>query len=223
MKTVKKRFAGVISQLPLFLGLVLLWALLWGKFSWLNLLTGAAFAAMVSVVFYLPAVQLSGRINLWRSAWLFGKLIVDIVRASVDVAWLALGPKYTPSNAIVEVPLRTRSDLILTWTAVATSIVPGSIVVDVERVDSTLYLHVINMRSIAETDRFRARVLATERRIVMAFGSAEDVERVRRVRAEEGPGGLDLTAGPHSPVDPRNTDHQSTDQQSTDQQSGDQA
>lgn len=185
MSPVKERLGGVVSQLPLFLGLVLLWALLWGKFSWLNLVTGAVFAAIVSVVFYLPAVQLSGRVNLWRTAWLAGKLLWDIVRASGNVAWLAIGPRYTPTNAIIAVHLRTRSDLILTWTAVATSIVPGSIVVDIERVDSTLYLHVINMHNTAETDAFRASVLATERRIVMAFGSREDVERVCRVQNEE--------------------------------------
>ena len=181
----KDRIGGAVNQLPLFLGLVLLWALLWGKFSVLNLITGAVFAAIVSVVFYLPAVQLSGRVNLWRSLWLFVKLLWDIGRASVNVAWLALGPNYTATNAILAVHLRTRSDLILTWTAVATSIVPGSIVVDIERVDSTLYLHVINMHNTSETDKFRASVLATERRIVMAFGSREDVERVGRVQNEE--------------------------------------
>lgn len=185
MTAVKSRLGAFVSQLPLFFGLVLLWMLLWGKFSWLNLVTGAFFAAVVSLVFYLPAVQLSGRVNLWRSAWLLVKLIWDIVRASVDVSWLALGPGYQPTNAIVAVHLRTRSDLILTWTAVATSIVPGSIVVDIERVDSTLYLHVINMHDANETDAFRASVLATERRIVMAFGSRQDVERVNRVQSEE--------------------------------------
>jgi len=233
VSTVKERLGGVLSQLPLFLGLVLLWALLWGKFSWLNLITGAVFAAIVSIVFYLPAVQLSGRVNLWRSAWLFGKLLFDIVRASVDVSWLALGPKYTPSNAIVAVHLRTRSDLILTWTAVATSIVPGSIVVDIERVDSTLYLHVINMHDADDADRFRSRVLAAERRIVMAFGSAEDVERVCRVRGEENrtedaPG----SPGPHSrpdlvhpaeSSDPQNSDPQNSDPQNSDPQNGAQA
>jgi len=201
----RERLAAAVNQLPLFLGLVLLWALLWGKFSWLNLLTGVFFAAVVSIVFYLPAVQLSGRLNLWRTVWLFGKLLFDIVRASIDVSWLALGPRYTPSNAIVAVHLRTRSDLILTWTAVATSIVPGSIVVDIERVDSTLYLHVINMPDLAATEKFRSRVLATERRIVLAFGSGEDVERVSRVRAEEDVRrGLDQVAGPHTPADPQN-------------------
>lgn len=204
MSTVKERLGGFISQLPLFLGLVLLWALLWGRFSWLNLLTGVLFAAIVSVVFYLPAVQLSGRINLWRSAWLFVRLLWDIMRASVNVSWLALGPGYTASNAILAVHLRTRSDLILTWTAVATSIVPGSIVVDIERVDSALYLHVINMHDAGETERFRASVLATERRIVMAFGSRDDVERIRRVRVEEDRS--DTVAG--APPSPNSSDPQ---------------
>ena len=203
MRPLRKRLAAAANQLPLFLGLVLLWAALWGRFSWLNLLTGALFAALVSIVFYLPAVELSGRINLWRTVWLILRLLWDIVRASVLVSWLALGPKYTASNAIIAVHLRTRSDLILTWTAVATSIVPGSIVVDIDRIDSTLYLHVINMRTIAETDAFRASVLATERRIVLAFGSREDVERVSRIRAEEGR--TDATAGaPPTPSDPQN-------------------
>ena len=111
MSPMKERLGGAVNQLPLFLGLVLLWALLWGKFSWLNLLTGAVFAAVVSVVFYLPAVQLSGRVNVWRTAWLFVKLLWDIGRASVNVAWLALGPNYTATNAIMAVHLRTRSDL----------------------------------------------------------------------------------------------------------------
>lgn len=202
MSPARERLGGFISQLPLFFGLVLLWALLWGRFSWLNLLTGVALAALVSVVFYLPAVQLSGRVNPWRTAWLLLRVLWDIVRASIDVSRLALGPGYTSSNAILAVHLRTRSDLVLTWTAVATSIVPGSIVVDIERVDSTLYLHVINVHDAAQADRFRASVLATERRIVLAFGSRDDVERVRRVRAEEHQSPGTAGAPPALPVRP---------------------
>lgn len=175
------RLAGIRNQLPLWLGLVLLWMLLWGSFSWLNLVTGALLASLVSVVFYLPAVQLSGRVNLVRTVLFLIRLLGDIVRASVQVAWLALSPVRRPPGArtaILAVPLRTRSDLILTWTAVATSIVPGSIVIDTDRVSSTLYLHVLNVRTPAEIERFRATVLATERRIVRAFGSREDLERI---------------------------------------------
>ena len=181
MSTRAERRAALLNQLPLWLGLVLLWMLLWGSFSWLNLVTGALLASLVSVVFYLPAVQLSGRLDPARTVVFLLRLLGDIVRASVQVAWLALKPLPMPAgpqSAIIAVPLRTRSDLILTWTAVATSIVPGSIVIDTDRVSSTLYLHVLNVRTSAEIERFRATVLATERRIVRAFGSREDLERL---------------------------------------------
>ena len=180
-----ERLTALLNQLPLVLGLVVLWMLLWGEFGWTNLVTGIALAALVSVGFYLPAVQLSGRVNPWRLLLYFVRLVWDIARASIEVAALALLPRYRASNAIIAVHLRTRSDLILTWTAVSTSIVPGSIVVDIDRIDSTLYLHVLNMRDLAETERFRESVLATERRVVRAIGSSEDLDRLLRSSAEQ--------------------------------------
>lgn len=185
MTTRKERLAGFLNQLPLFLGLVLLWMLLWGDFSWLTLLTGVLLAAVVSAGFYLPAVQLGLRLNPWYAVLYVARLLADIVRGSLAVAWVALAPDYTPSNAIVAVHLRTRSDFILTMTAVSTSIVPGAIVVDVDRVRSTLYLHVLNVRTTEQTDRFKRGVLAEERRLVMAIGSREDIERLHRVSGED--------------------------------------
>ncbi|WP_104193851.1 Na+/H+ antiporter subunit E [Cryobacterium sp. M25] len=185
MSTPKQRLAAIANQAPLFLGLVLLWMLLWGSFSWLNLLTGTLLATLVSVGFYLPAVELGLRLNPWYTVLYLIRLGFDIVRGSLQVAVLALSPRYTPSNAIVAVHLRTRSDFILTLTGVSTSIVPGAIVVDVDRVQSTLYLHVLNVAHPEQVERFRNGVLAEERRIVMALGSREDVERLHRVSGED--------------------------------------
>ena len=197
MTSAKNRFARTANQLPLFLGLVLLWMLLWGNFSWLNLLTGSIFAAVVSVVFYLPAVQLSNRLNLWRLALYLVRLLLDIVRASSQVAYLALAPRYRASNAIVATHLRTRSDIILTWVAVSTSIVPGSIVVDIDRVHSTLYLHVLDVQDLDALERFRQSVLDTERRIVLAIGSSEDLARLQA--GDEDAVGDDEAAGQSTP------------------------
>ena len=185
MSTPRQRLAALANQGPLFLGLVLLWMLLWGSFSWLNLLTGALLAILISRGFYLPAVQLGLRLNLWFTFLYLTRLVFDIVRGSLQVAAVAFSPRYTPSNAIVAVHLRTRSDFILTLTGVSTSIVPGAIVVDVDRVQSTLYLHVLNVARPEQVERFRNGVLAEERRIVMALGSREDVERLHRVSGED--------------------------------------
>ncbi|MDJ0337653.1 Na+/H+ antiporter subunit E [Cryobacterium sp. PH31-O1] len=184
MTTPRERLEAVGNQIPPLIALTVLWMLLWGKFSWLNLLVGLGVGIVVTVAFYLVPVQQSGRVHPLHAVLFFVRLIVDIVRASIDVSWLAVKPRLVTSNAILEIRLRTRSDLILTWTGVATSIVPGSIVVDIDRESSILYLHVLNMNSAGEIERFRRRVLDTERRIVRGFGSREDVERMRGVRPE---------------------------------------
>ena len=181
MTTPRERLEAVGNQIPPLIALIVLWMLLWGEFSWLNLLVGLVVGIVVTVAFYLVPVQLSGRVHPLHTVVFFVRLIVDIVRASVDVSWLAVKPRLVTSNAILEIRLRTRSDLILTWTAVATSIVPGSIVVEIDRESSILYLHVLNMQSASDIEQFRRRVLDTERRIVRGFGSHEDVERMRGV------------------------------------------
>ncbi|TFB73381.1 Na+/H+ antiporter subunit E [Cryobacterium glaciale] len=180
--TRRVRLEAVGNQIPPLIALIVLWMLLWGEFSWLNLLVGIMVGIVVTVAFYLVPVQLSGRVHPLHTVVFFVRLILDIVRASIDVSWLAVKPRLVTSNAILEIRLRTRSDLILTWTAVATSIVPGSIVVDIDRESSILYLHVLNMNSAGDIESFRRRVLDTERRIVRGFGSREDVERMRGVR-----------------------------------------
>ena len=182
MTTSRERLEAVGNQIPPLIALIVLWMLLWGEFSWLNLLVGFFVGIVVTVAFYLVPVQLSGRVHPLHTVVFFVRLVLDIVRASFDVSWLAVKPRLVASNAILEIRLRTRSDLILTWTAVATSIVPGSIVIDIDRESSILYLHVLNMHSVGDIEVFRRRILDTERRIVRAFGSREDVERMRGVR-----------------------------------------
>ncbi|RFA13356.1 Na+/H+ antiporter subunit E [Subtercola boreus] len=172
--------ARVLSGLIPFAGLVLLWMLLWGQFTWLAFITGILLAALVSTVFYLPAVRLSGRFNVGRGVVLVGVLLFDIVFASLQVAWSALRPRYTPSNAIIVVPLVTRSDLIMTFTAVITGLVPGSIVLDIDRDEGTLHLHTLNVASAADVPALKRGVLAAERRLILAVGSADDLARLQK-------------------------------------------
>jgi multicomponent Na+:H+ antiporter subunit E len=168
------------SQIVLLCGLVVLWCLLWGQLTVLSIVSGMVLAVVISLLFYLPAIDLSGRINLWHTAVFFVRLLVDIARASLDVAWLVIDPRYKPSSAILAIALDTRSDLIMTWTAEAISLVPGSIVVDVDRQESVLYVHVINVTTEDDLEGFRASVFATEKRLVMAIGSPADVWRVNQ-------------------------------------------
>jgi multicomponent Na+:H+ antiporter subunit E len=176
--------ARIASGVMPFLGLVLLWMLLWGQFTWLALISGVLLALLVSVLFYLPAVRLSGRLNIGRAVLFALRLLGDIVVASLQIAWTALNPRYRPSNAVIAVQLRTRSDLVMTFTAEAISVVPGSIVLDIDRDTSTLYLHALNVKSVDDVPALKAAVLATERRLILAAGSADDLARLKSDPAE---------------------------------------
>lgn len=192
----QREHASFGSRVLLFAGLVLLWAMLWGQFTVLSLLTGIGVAAIVTILFYLPAIQFSRRLNPVRAVYFFLRLFVDIVLASFQVAWLVLKPGSPPRSSIVAVQLRTRSDLVTMWVAESLSLVPGSLVVDLDRGASILYLHVLDTDDERDVEAARARVLATEKRIVRGFGSAHDVELVCGTAPESAPVGDRSTARP---------------------------
>ena len=174
------------TQLPLLVALVLLWLVLWGHVDLISVLTGVAFSLLVVRVFYLPAVALSGRFNLLRALQFFGWFLRRLTVASFQVAWLAVRPGPLPRNSIVAVPLRTRSDFILTLTAEVNILVPGSIVVEADRRGSVLYLHVIDCDTPQKVEAAVRDALESEQGITLALGSRDDIWRINRDRASHG-------------------------------------
>jgi multicomponent Na+:H+ antiporter subunit E len=175
---------SIWRQVPLLLWLVVLWTLLWDQVSVLSIVTGLVLALLVTRVFYLPPVELPGRVNPIGLVVFVGHFVFDLVRASFLVAWLAIDPRRVPTSSIVAVQLSTKSDLSLTLTALAVSLVPGSLVVEADRQDDILYLHVLGTEALADVEKARVDVLAVEDRIVRAIGSRDDVRRVNMSRAE---------------------------------------
>lgn len=166
-------------ELPLLVWLVLVWGAMWENFSAANLIFGAVLALALVRAFRLPPVRLSGRFDLVRAASFAVWFVWEIVRGSLHVFLTAVrrGPRVR--NAIIEVPLRTREDLIITAVGHVTSLIPGSLVVDVDRAHSTLYLHVLDVNTAQDAERFLADVLDTERRLIRFMGTREELERLR--------------------------------------------
>jgi multicomponent Na+:H+ antiporter subunit E len=180
-REVRGRF---LTQLPLLVGLVLLWMVLWGQVTWLSVLTGIVVAIIVTRTFYLPPVELSGRINVWYLLVFLAHFFLDVAVASFTVAFQALNPRPIPQSSVIGIQLRTRSDLIMTLDAIAMSLVPGSLVVEADRERSTLYLHTFATRTEDDVEAMRAKVLVVEARIVRAIGSRADLERIRGIEGE---------------------------------------
>jgi len=169
----------LLKELPLIIWLVLLWGALWQDFSLGNLVFGAIIAFVVTNIFYLPPVDLSGRFNILYAAGFGIRFLYKLVIASFHVLWLAVvqGPRI--KNAVVAVKLRSHSDLLVTATGHALSLIPGSLVVEVDRSTSTLYLHCLGVNSQEAAEKVRDDVRATESWLIRMMGTREDLALVR--------------------------------------------
>lgn len=162
------------------LGLTVVWVLLWGELSAANVASGLIVSAFVIMVFPAPPVGFAGRARPVGLLLLAGHFVADLVVASAQVSAQALRFGQPPVSAVVNVHLRTSSDLYLTLTAQIISLIPGSVVVEARRSSSTLFLHVLGVRDSADVERARARALRQETRVLRALGSAAELEEHRR-------------------------------------------
>ncbi len=172
--------ATVRHNAPLLAWLVLVWILLWGTWSWANLISGIAVALAVTLLMPLPPIVGGLRFRPLPLLAYLGRFAVDLVVSSAQVAWLALRPGGAPRAAIVSVQLRSDSDLLLTMTAVTLSLIPGSIVLDLDREQQRIGLHLLHVGDEGRIREEKARVLATEERIVRAFGGPDDLAALDR-------------------------------------------
>jgi multicomponent Na+:H+ antiporter subunit E len=174
-------------QLPLVAWLVVVWMLLWGTWSWANLLSGLLVALTVLTLLPLPHVVGGTRVRPVPLLVFLGHFVADLVTSGAEVAWQAVRPGGVHRTAIVQVQLRADSDLLLTMVAEATSLVPGSLVLDLDREQRVMTLHLLPVRDREDVERKKAHVLVVERRLVRAFGSAADLAALEDHRRDEVP------------------------------------
>lgn len=172
------------QEWPLLVFLVLMWGALWQDFSAGNLIFGALLSLLVVALFPLPPVRLSGRINVWYCLLLLLWFITQVVAASVQVSYLALFRRKKTRSSIIAVHLHTDSDLVVTTVGHVLTLIPGSFVVEVDRRSSTLYLHYLNASDAIRVAQSRAKIHEIERRVIMAIGSKDEYEEVKKVRRE---------------------------------------
>ena len=153
------------------LWLTVVWVFLWGDLSVGNVLAGLAIAVLVGFGLPMASIDFHGRVRPFGVLRLVGRFAVDVVRASFEVAWLALRPRHTPRGAVIGVQLRSHSDLYLTMTAELCSLVPGSLVVEAHRLTGVLYLHVLDVALAGGIEAARDSVLQQEERVLRAFAS----------------------------------------------------
>ncbi|GAA1623240.1 Na+/H+ antiporter subunit E [Brevibacterium sanguinis] len=169
----------IVQQLVLVFFLVVLWVMLWDSLTVLSVVTGIILAFLVTRVFYLPPVVLSGRFNILHAAVFAGWFLYSMVIASVEVAWFSFRPKAVGAGSVIAADLRTRSDLMMTLVADTASLIPGSIIVDSDRARGRLYLHVLDADTDEKILAAKKQVYDIEGLLIKALGSTRDLAALK--------------------------------------------
>ena len=174
------------QEIPLLIGMTLVWGALWQDFAVGNLVFGLLISLLLVRVFRLPPIILSGRFNTWRALVFVLTFLRDVTVASFEVMFLAVfrGPK--TRSALITVTLRTESDLLVTFVGHVLTLVPGSYVVEVDRRSSTLYLHVLNVNDQAGVEKARASVMLIEERLIRMMGTKEELAALQAEKSTPG-------------------------------------
>lgn len=176
----RRRFGKV--QIPVALGMTLVWMLLFDGFQWrpetLGLLVlGFLVSVTIMLLFPLPPIQPGFRLwplgTLRFLAYAAGQMVV----ASIQVTAQVFTPG-TVKSSVISVRMRTDSDLLMVCTAIVTSVIPGSVIVEVSQEEKDLFVHFLGAASEAEAEEAKVEVRRLENRIVRAFGTREDIAQL---------------------------------------------
>ncbi|RNE49903.1 Na+/H+ antiporter subunit E [Corynebacterium alimapuense] len=150
--------------------ITIMWCLLMGELTWANLIGGLLVGIAVVMALPLPAMPTAGQGVRWLS--LFGYLVIwnrDLLVASFKVAWLSLRPAPLPRTAIVKVPMRVSSELVLSFATALYNLQPGGAVSDIDIANRTWTVHLLNAGS-DEALRHELNLIADlERRMIHIF------------------------------------------------------
>ena len=112
-------------------------------------------------------------------------ILIQMFAASVEVSSWVLRPGPPVQSSVVAVRMRTESDLIMVCVAIATSIIPGSVIVEASRPERILYVHVLGAQNEEEAAEAKRGIYALEERIARGIGTRENIAELEAVLATE--------------------------------------
>lgn len=149
--------------------LTAVWVLLWGAPTPLTLVGGVLVAVVVLLLFPLPRVRVRFVVRPAATVLLFARFLWDLVKASLEVSWLAVARGPTTRGAVMDIELAGDEELLQTITAEMVALVPGTVVIDLEPHKRLLTLHALDVTTLRQAQTVRRRVLAQEARVLRAF------------------------------------------------------
>lgn len=174
--------------------LTLVWVMLWGEITPVTVLGGLLVAVGVLVAFPLPHVTMHLHPRPWALVVLVVRYLYDLVTASIQVSWLAVRPGPPVGGVVMDMELVGDDELLQVLTAEMVTLVPGSVVIELDPATRVLTLHALDVRTRYEAEQMRRRVRGQEARVLRALHPAPEAllnprtrRSAQRLAAERGP------------------------------------
>jgi multicomponent Na+:H+ antiporter subunit E len=151
------------------LWLTLVWVMLWGEVTALTVAGGVLVAVIVLGLFPVPHVHMRLRPRLWPLVVLIVRYSYDLVTASVQVAWLSVRPGELAGGVVMDMELMGDDELLQVLTAEMVTLVPGSVVIELDPANRVLTIHALDVHTRQEAEVMRRRIRAQEARILRAL------------------------------------------------------
>lgn len=186
VRAVRHRLGKV--QIPVALGMTLVWMLLFNAFQLRPETLGIAvlgFLVSVTIMMVFPMPPISPGFRFWpvQGVRMFFYVLGKMIVASFQVTLQVFRPGPPVRSSVVAVQLRTDSDLMLVCTSITVSVIPGSVVVEVAQPEHILYVHVLGAETEAEVLAAKRDIFNLEERIVRALGTRENIADLEAAKA----------------------------------------
>jgi multicomponent Na+:H+ antiporter subunit E len=164
--------------------LLVVWVLLWGSLAPAVLVSGLLVAPLCLALCRLPTVRLRSRPRPVACLRALGRFVADQATSTGEVARTVLRRGPATRSAIVEVRLAAQavppSDLLVATIANRLSLVPATLVVDVDRPTDTLYVYVLDVDDDVGVEAARRDAARAVAEVLAAAGRAVPDREGRR-------------------------------------------
>lgn len=163
------RDRSTVVQFSVLIWLAVVWVGLWGDVTVANVLAGLAVGALIMRLLPLPRVPIGGRVHPLSLAALLAVTVYYALEASLQVAWLAVRPAAPPTAGVLRVRLAIKSDLVLVLCCDVLNMIPGTMVLEIDKLRRDVYVHVLDVGSDKAVAEFYRSTRQLEQLFVMAF------------------------------------------------------
>lgn len=131
-----------MSNLAANLFLAAIWAIFFGGFTWLSVLSGLVVGY---AILWLLQPLFGVESSYFKRVWYWLKLVIlflyELIVSSAHVIWDIVTPDHRAKPAIIDMPLDAKTDLGILLVTNLISLTPGTLCIDVSENRKTLKIH----------------------------------------------------------------------------------